>query len=138
MPDFSTSFSDVASAVRTFLGLSRRSRLREQLRDTLGLYVLAEGHDDLQKTREALVEIASLETSRLLVLVKDERARQWNWGAFVVGGMLAAVGIWGESALWPLRVNWWAWFPLVALGFLDFVFVYVALQSLLQRRSATA
>jgi hypothetical protein len=138
LPDFSTGFTDIAGALRTFLGLTRHNRLREQLRDTLGLFSLAKEHAELGQVRDNLTEIATLQSQRLLALVKDDRKRQWNWGTFWVGFVFTGLGVWGEFWLWSFHQNWWFWFPFVVLGFFDLVFVIVSLQALFQRRSTTA
>jgi hypothetical protein len=138
MRDLSSSVSEFAGAVRGFLGLTPHSRLREQLRDSLGLFVLAKQHPELTEATDDLVKVIKVQATRLLALVDPDRPRRWDWGTFAVGLTFTAGLLWAEWTVWHHRNNWWGIPLLIFTAFWIVVFLIVSFQALFQRRSLTA
>jgi hypothetical protein len=139
VPDISGSIGEFAGAIRELLGLTRHNRLRDQLRNSLELFALVQQHSkELPDASNALAEIVTLQATRLLAIVKPERARRWDWGEFVVGLVITAIALWGEWRLWSLQHSWWVWLALVALGVFLIAAVQTTVKALGEHRASTA
>ena len=138
MPDFTGSLSDFAGALRGFVSLTRHGRLREQLRDCIGLFALAKEHPELQSATDDLVVIVTVLTARLRAVLEPERRRRWEWGTFFVGIGFTAGTAWVGVAIWPHRSSWWGVPALWVLASFIVIFLIVSFQSIFAHRNTTA
>jgi hypothetical protein len=123
LADISESFGEVAGVIRTMLGLTRHSRLRDQIRGTVELYALTSTHPELSKSSSDLAKVLEHQTGRLLEAATG-RKRQWNWAALVFCWFVAAVCGYGCYLIWTQLPSWWGYliFTIPALiGFLLFI-----------------
>lgn len=115
---------ELGGAIQSVVGLSRHSRLRAQIRDTLVLYSAAKEHDELTDAQAALARVITLQTAELLAGLDPSRAGQRDWGGAIVGLVLTAlIGTlaWAMWVPWDLRRWWWGWILIavvVAVGLL--------------------
>jgi hypothetical protein len=135
MPSIAGAASEFAGAVRSVLGLSRHSRLREQIHDTIDLFEKAVGHEKLSRSTGHLSEVINFQTERLLALQTPGVPRAWAWGPFSVGiGFTAIIAVPGWFT-WRFVPHWWAWTIVVIDGLFVALFLAVSLALLLNRKS---
>jgi hypothetical protein len=128
---------DFAAAVRAFLGLTRHSRLREQLRETLDLYEKAVTRPELGKAAANLAAVIEIQSTVLLgVIARPATRRKWDWGGVAVGLAVTAATAWGLYHLAALRQYLWGWFVLLFVGFWATMFFFVSWSLLVGRDKA--
>ena len=116
---------ELGGAIQSVVGLSRHSRLRAQIRDSLVLYSAAKSHDELGEAQAALAQVITLQTAELLANIDPSRAGQRDWSGATVGFVLTAlVGavIWAMWFPWDLRRFWWGWVLLAIAALIGVVF----------------
>ena len=106
MPDFSASVGELAGFIRAMFGLTRRNRLRDQIRETLSLFAAVAQYDRLAEPAERLAKVIELETEHLLAAHQTNR-RDWNWASSVLSEAIAGLTAWGAIALWKPD-SWYA------------------------------
>jgi hypothetical protein len=134
----SEAVTEVIGAIRGVLGLTRQSRLREQINDTTELYGKVKGHNALDSAAADIARVVKLQTSRLLATAEPASRRAWAWGPFTVGlvfTLLAAAGAW---ALYQYvdRAGWWIWLAIVPVALLALLCLAASLALLLERKPA--
>ena len=107
MPDLGDSIGEIGGAIRAMLGLSRHSRVREQIRDTAELYNLTSTHEGLAAASENLAAVLTIQTKRLLDIASDT-GRQLNWASAIVAWAIALGLGYAAYVLWPHWGTWWA------------------------------
>jgi hypothetical protein len=138
-PDIPGGVTAIAGAVRSFFGLTRHHRIREQLRDTVGLFAMVKEYPELKEAEADLAQVVKIQARRLRAVIEPERPpRKWEWGTFGVGAVCTLVLVAAEWWLWGYRAEWWAIVLLVLVGVVILVFLIVSLQALFQRQSAAA
>ena len=109
---------ELGGAVQSFLGLTRHSRLRAQIRDSLALYSAAKAHSELQSAQADLAKVIALQSAELLIAVDPKRAGKRDWSGAIVGfvltGFIGALA-WAMFVPWHLQQNWWGWLPNIAI-----------------------
>jgi len=114
-------FGELGGVICTMLGLTRHSRIRDQLKATVDLYEQVIKHEGLQKSSADLVQVISLQTQRLLDS-STTVGRAWNWPAallaWTIGGGFAT-GVWQLSDAWG---TWWATLIIIVLGLIGALF----------------
>jgi hypothetical protein len=112
--------------------------MRDQIRDSLGLFDLAKKHPELADASADLAKVITIQAGRLLGVIEPDRPRRWDWGQFGVGIGFSAGIAWAEWAAWSHRSSWWG-VPALWIGAAFLVVVLlVSFQSLFERRSAAA
>ncbi len=137
MPDIGDQIGEIGGVIRTMLGLTRHSRLRDQIRGTIDLYELTSKHDALAAASSDLAEIITQQTSRL-VETSSATGRQWNWGSFIVSWVIGAAFAVAAYYLAPNWGTWWATLAIVVSGLAGSLFVLVGLIVLFQKKAAEA
>jgi len=133
MPDISASFGEIGGVIRTMLGMSRHSRLRDRIRGTVELYELTIPHEALAPASADLAQVINEQASRL-VEASSSTERAWNWGAFTVAWMIAGgIGV-AEYFLAPHWGVWWTVVLIVVIGVVGALFLIAGLGVLLQRK----
>ena len=140
MSDFVNAFpraiGELGGAVQSFLGLTRHSRLRAQIRDSLVLYSAAKAHSELHTAQADLARVITLQTAQLLAATDPSRARQRDWSGAIVGFVFTGfVGAraWVMWVPWHLQRNWWGWIPIIATVGVGFLFLAASI-GLLRRQ----
>jgi hypothetical protein len=135
--DLSDQIGEIGGVIRTMLGLTRHSRIRDQLRGTIELYQLVEPYPDLAKAKADLASVIAQQTGRL-VETSSATGRQWNWGAFIVCWVIAGgLGV-GAYFLNPHWGTWWATLLMVIVGMVGVLFGIAGLAVLLQKEKQAA
>ncbi|SRR6266550_4991581 len=117
---------ELGGAVQSFLGLTRHSRLRAQIRDSLALYSAAKAHSELHTAQADLARVIALQAAELLITVDPSRAGKRDWGGAIVGFVFTAfVGAlaWVMWVPWHLQRNWWGWVPIIATVGIGLIFL---------------
>lgn len=132
----SEAVTEVIGAIRGVLGLTRQSRLREQINDTAELYGKVKGHDALDSAAADIARVVKLKTTRLLAAAEPGPRRAWAWGPFAVGlvvTLLIAAGAW---ALYRYvdRAGWWIWLFTVPVALLALLCLAASVTLLLERK----
>src|SRR5438067_1607889 len=107
MPSVSEAVGQFAGAVREVLGLTRHSRLRHQIDDTLDLFGKAKSHPELGQAAVFLGAAVQEQSRQLLVSILPGRRRKWNWSAFLGGLFVVAIAAGVDWLLWQLSDHWW-------------------------------
>lgn len=131
----SEAVTEVVGAIRGVLGLTRQSRLREQINDTAELYGKVKGHA-LDSAAADIAEVVKLQTSRLLAAAEPGLRRAWAWGPFAVGlvfTLLSAAGTWALHQ-YVDRAGWWIWLFIVPVALLALLCLAASLSLLLERK----
>ena len=105
VPDLSASVGELAGVLRTMFGLTRRNRLRDQIREMVGLLKEMDGYAALAGAATNVAAVIDLQSAQLLEAHQATK-RKWNWPSFVVAEGLAALTTWAAWALWPLH-HWY-------------------------------
>lgn len=134
----SEAVTEVIGAIRGVLGLTRQSRLREQINDTTELYGKVKGHDALESAATDIARVVKLQTERLLAAAEPGPQRAWAWGPFGVGlviTLLVAAGAWALYQYVDHAV-WWVWLLIVPVALLALLCLCLAasLALLLERK----
>jgi hypothetical protein len=128
---------ELGGAIQSVVGLSRHSRLRAQIRDSLLLYSAAKLHDELDDAQVDLARVITLQSAQLLADIDSSRSagrRDWS-GAIVGFAFTALVGAlaWAMWVPWDLRRYWWGWILIVVTGGIGIVF-FVSAAGLLKKQ----
>jgi hypothetical protein len=121
---------EVAGAIRTSVDLTRHSRLRSQIRDTLALLAAAKEHPELEDARSDLVRVIILQSAQLWAELDPSRLGDRDWSGAIVGLVLTAgVGLfmWAMWQPWGLRAHWWGWLLLAVVALLGILFLFASL-----------
>lgn len=119
------------------LGLTRHSRVRDQIRGTAELYALTVEYDGLADATSDLAQVITRQTHRLLELSSTTK-RSWNWGALILSWAIAAgLGV-GAYYLVPHWGSWWGTVLLVIVGLIGGLFLIAGLGTLLQGKADEA
>jgi integral membrane sensor domain MASE1 len=116
---------ELGGAIQSVVGLSRHSRLRAQIRDSLSLYSAAKLHDELDDAQVDLARVITLQSAQLLADIDPSRAGRRDWSGAIVGfAFTALVGslAWAMWVPWDLRRYWWGWILIVVTGGIGIVF----------------
>jgi integral membrane sensor domain MASE1 len=127
---------ELGGAIQGFVGLTRQSRLRGQIRDSLTLYSAAKTYGDLEVAQADLARVITLQTAELLAAVDPSRARKRDWSGAIVGFVFTALigGLaWAMWGPWDLRRFWWGWILILLTTAIGILFLGVAL-SLLKKQ----
>jgi integral membrane sensor domain MASE1 len=120
---------ELGGAIQSVVGLSRHSRLRAQIRDSLSLYSAAKLHDELADAQVDLARVITLQSAQLLADIDPSRAGLRDWSGAIVGfAITAMVGAlaWAMWVPWDLRRYWWGWILIVVTGGIGIVFLVSA------------
>jgi hypothetical protein len=128
---------EIGGVIRTMLGLTRHSRLRDQIRGTVELYELTAKYDELSGPSADLAAVLAQQTKRLLE-TSGSTGRQWNWPSFIVSWMIA--GLFGFVA-YVLDSHWGTWWGIllmVVVGLAGGLFALAGLIVLFQQKNESA
>jgi len=115
------------------LGLTRHSRVREQIRETAELYALTIRYEGLSDSSSDLAIVLQRHTKRLLEMTESTK-RSWNWSALIVSWLIAgALGV-AAYYLAPYWGSWWACGLMVIVGLSGALFVIAGIGTLLQQK----
>jgi hypothetical protein len=126
------SLGEIGGVIRTMLGLTRHSRVREQIRETAELYGETIKHEGLAESSADLAAVLKVHTKRLLDMAGTSK-RSWNWSALIVSWLVAAgfgVAGWYLPPYWG---TWWATPALVIVGLAGTLLVIAGVGVLVQR-----
>lgn len=137
MPDLGDPIGEISGVIRTMLGLTRHSRLREQIQGTVELYNLTSAHEDLSHASADLAELITLQTSRLLEIASST-GRQWNWSSFIISWIFAGFFGWLAYLLWPHWGSWWGALLFLLVTVVGGLLAIAGVGVLLQQKSAEA
>ena len=136
MADQGNTIGEVGGVIRTKLGLTRHSRTRSQIQGNVELYVLMNTYPDLGKASSDLAEIITQQTKHLRDVSLDT-GRAWMWGPWALSWVVMA----GSGYLVHLILGdlggWWAISLSVIFALNAFLFFFVGLILLLQRKSTS-
>jgi hypothetical protein len=130
----SEAVGQLAGAVREVLGLTRHSRLRHQLDDTLDLYAKAKKEPELSEAT-ALLALAIQEQSRQLLLSLLPR-KQLAWTAFLGASVVVAVAAAVDWVLWHFKAHLWARIPFYSVAAFGGLVLLLGLIALFSGESA--
>src|SRR5450759_1477852 len=82
---------ELGGAIQSVVGLSRHSRLRAQIRDSLMLYSAAKLHDELHDAQGDLAGVITLQSAQLLADIDPSRAGRRDWSGAIVGFAITAL-----------------------------------------------
>jgi hypothetical protein len=137
MAGISNQMGEIGGVIRTMLGLTRHSRIRDQIRGTVELYEMTAKYEELSGPSSDLAEVISTQTSRLLETSKAT-GRQWNWSSFVVSWIVAALFGFFAYLLYPHWGTWWGTPLMVIVGTVGALFTVAGVGVLLQQKSEAA
>ena len=123
----------VVSAVHGLLSLSRPSRLRRHLSETLVLYERTQRYDALERSSADLVEIASIQSRRLREHANSEALQEQlskrHWPTTLTAASVAVGLAFLDRALIPTGNSpWWAWPLFVVFLFITLLFLMATIQ----------
>lgn len=136
----SDAVNEVIGAVRGVLGLSRQSRLREQIKETTELYGKVKEHDELKAAATDIARVVTSQAARLLEGAEPGSKRAWAWGPFAIGlvfTLLVGAATWGLYRLLD-RTGWWLWLGIVPLGLFSLLCLAASFSLLLEPKPAGA
>lgn len=127
---------ELGGAIQSVVGLSRHSRLRAQIRDTLLLYSAAKSHEELATAQTALAQVITVQSAELLANVDPSRVGKRDWSGAIVGFVFtASIGalVWAMWFPWDLRRFWWGWILIGAATLVGIIF-FVSAAGLLKKQ----
>jgi hypothetical protein len=127
---------EIGGVIRTMLGLTRHSRIRDQIRGTVELYEMTAKYEALSGASADLAQVISQQTNRLLE-TSTATGRQWNWSSFIVSWIVAALFGFFAYLLEPDWGTWWGTLLIVIVGVPGALMVVAGLGVLLQQKSET-
>jgi hypothetical protein len=138
MPDGALDgIGEIGGVIRTMLGLSRHSRIRDQIRGTVELYDMTVRHEGLRKASGDLARVIEQQTGRL-VEVAETSKRAWNWAALIVAWIVAGAfgaGMYFLASDWG---TWWGTLLMLVFGLGGVLLFIAGLGTLLQKREDQA
>jgi len=120
--------------IRSMLGLTKHNRLRDQIRDTVGLYRQVQKHGALTQSADNLKQLIDIQTGQLLAITQQNK-RSWNWGAAILAFLIACVFAVPAWFLYKSEQSWWEILLLVIVLLIMVVFLIAAFGVLFQRES---
>ncbi|MGH9089830.1 MAG: hypothetical protein ACRDZR_00375 [Acidimicrobiales bacterium] len=137
MADISDSFGEIAGVLRTMLGLTRHSRLRDQIRGTVDLYDSIAVHTELSKSKEDLQKVIEYQTSRLLEAASSGK-RKYNWAALVVCWVISFLAGYGSYQIWSTLPYWWGYLIFAVVVLVGVLFFVAGIGTFLQQQNEEA
>jgi len=138
MPSVTGTLSEVAGAVQSVLGLTRHSRIRAQMHETVELFTLMQPHEELAAARDDLRAVIEDQAKKLLSVAQPVSRRKWAFGPAVLALIVAAiVAVPGYVCYRLAGTPWWSIVLLVVDGAAVALFVAVALALLLEREDVS-
>lgn len=138
MAIFTETAGEIGALLRTVFGLSRPSRIRDQIRDSTQLYAMTVEHEGLSAASENLAKVVVARTQHLVELTSNADRRDWNWPAAIVSWFVAAGCGVGICYLAPRWGTWWATLVIVVLGCIGSLLFIAGFGVLLQRTADEA
>lgn len=129
------SVGEVAGAIRTMLGLTRRNRLRDHIRELADVHAKLL-HADLAEARGHIASAITHQAAQL-ANAHTKGPRRLKWGPFVVGLVIAALAALPLYALWPLSA-WWRSTLFVVDALVVLVLVAASISVLVEQESDAA
>jgi hypothetical protein len=137
MPNLSGSMGEINGMIRSMLGLTRHSRLRDQIRDTTELYELTVKHDGLADASSDLAQVINQQAKRLLER-SSASGRRWNWASLIVCWVIAGLLSLGGYALSSHWGSWWGTLLMIIDVFVGVLFAVAGVGTLLEPKSEAA
>ena len=114
------------------LGLTRRNRLRDHMRENVTLYGALKHYDELSGAASEIAKLIDLQAKGMLE-VHTASGRQWNWGSSALSLVLAGLSGFLCYVLWPLS-DWWRVVLFVPLALIGALFATACLGVLVSRK----
>jgi hypothetical protein len=134
VPSFSDSIGEIGGVMRTMLGLTRHSRIRDQIKGNLELYETMLAHEQLLTASSELAQLITRQTNNLCKTSR-QIGRQWAWGPCVLAWIVAGACGYGAVLLNHHWATLWGTPLIVVLWLATALFFAVGVTLLLERKT---
>lgn len=133
MPSLSDSIGEISGVIRTMLGLTRHSRIRDQIKGNLDLYEAMVDHEELLTASSQLAQLITRQTNDLCK-TSQQQGRQWAWGPCALAWIVAGAFAYGAMLLTRFWGTIWGTSLIVVFWLVTAMFFAVGVALLLERK----